>query len=180
MTDRGPLGVGPIKTPDCSGAPRSRANPSLADCNRASGKRCGRRGEFTLSAHQFLRQKHQGETESRRLAGSGAYEHDLFSTPEKPRHILGVFGGARRNRTADLLNAIQALSQLSYGPTLYPGLGDPRVVRRSGGASLAASAGEIKPLRRPRCRRRSDRTRRRRLPPLPRGRCRPRRRPRCR
>ena len=26
-------------------------------------------------------------------------------------------GGARRNRTADLLNAIQALSQLSYGPT---------------------------------------------------------------
>lgn len=27
------------------------------------------------------------------------------------------FGGARRNRTADLLNAIQALSQLSYGPT---------------------------------------------------------------
>jgi len=26
-------------------------------------------------------------------------------------------GGARRNRTADLLNAIQALSQLSYGPS---------------------------------------------------------------
>jgi hypothetical protein len=26
------------------------------------------------------------------------------------------FGGARRDRTADLLNAIQALSQLSYGP----------------------------------------------------------------
>ena len=25
-------------------------------------------------------------------------------------------GGARRDRTADLLNAIQALSQLSYGP----------------------------------------------------------------
>ena len=25
-------------------------------------------------------------------------------------------GGARRSRTADLLNAIQALSQLSYGP----------------------------------------------------------------
>jgi hypothetical protein len=27
------------------------------------------------------------------------------------------FGGAKRDRTADLLNAIQALSQLSYGPT---------------------------------------------------------------
>jgi hypothetical protein len=33
----------------------------------------------------------------------------LFST--------GVSGGARRNRTDDLLNAIQALSQLSYDPT---------------------------------------------------------------
>jgi hypothetical protein len=29
---------------------------------------------------------------------------------------FGEFGGARRNRTADLLHAMQALSQLSYGP----------------------------------------------------------------
>ena len=29
------------------------------------------------------------------------------------------FGGARRDRTADLLNAIQALSQLSYDPTSF-------------------------------------------------------------
>ena len=28
-------------------------------------------------------------------------------------------GGARRDRTADLYNAIVALSQLSYGPALY-------------------------------------------------------------
>ena len=28
------------------------------------------------------------------------------------------FGGARRDRTADLLHAMQALSQLSYGPIL--------------------------------------------------------------
>ncbi len=27
------------------------------------------------------------------------------------------FGGAKRDRTADLLHAMQALSQLSYGPT---------------------------------------------------------------
>ncbi len=27
-----------------------------------------------------------------------------------------MFGGARRDRTADLLHAMQALSQLSYGP----------------------------------------------------------------
>src|SRR5262245_11766044 len=30
---------------------------------------------------------------------------------------LGLSGGARGSRTPDLLNAIQALSQLSYGPT---------------------------------------------------------------
>src|SRR5690606_4801490 len=29
------------------------------------------------------------------------------------------FGGARRDRTADLLHAMQALSQLSYGPTRW-------------------------------------------------------------
>jgi len=29
-----------------------------------------------------------------------------------------VFGGARRDRTADLLHAMQALSQLSYGPEI--------------------------------------------------------------
>ena len=29
----------------------------------------------------------------------------------------GGAGGARRDRTADLLHAMQALSQLSYGPT---------------------------------------------------------------
>ena len=29
-----------------------------------------------------------------------------------------VCGGAERDRTDDLLNAIEALSQLSYGPTL--------------------------------------------------------------
>ena len=30
--------------------------------------------------------------------------------------LLGGSGGAKRDRTADLLNAIQALSQLSYSP----------------------------------------------------------------
>src|SRR6266436_4741460 len=37
------------------------------------------------------------------------------------------FGGARRDRTADLLHAMQALSQLSYGPLTVPrALGDSR------------------------------------------------------
>ena len=31
--------------------------------------------------------------------------------------VLNLFGGADGSRTHDLLNAIQALSQLSYGPT---------------------------------------------------------------
>ena len=31
-------------------------------------------------------------------------------------HQLIVYGGARRDRTADLLRATQALSQLSYSP----------------------------------------------------------------
>ncbi len=30
--------------------------------------------------------------------------------------IAGSFGGAKRDRTADLLHAMQALSQLSYSP----------------------------------------------------------------
>jgi hypothetical protein len=30
-----------------------------------------------------------------------------------------LFGGARRNRTDDLFNAIEALSQLSYGPSIF-------------------------------------------------------------
>jgi hypothetical protein len=38
-----------------------------------------------------------------------------------------VGGGANRNRTDDLLNAIQALSQLSYGPSLARGVGNGRV-----------------------------------------------------
>ena len=32
--------------------------------------------------------------------------------------LIRKFGGAEGNRTLDLLNAIQALSQLSYGPTI--------------------------------------------------------------
>jgi hypothetical protein len=33
--------------------------------------------------------------------------------------FLIFLGGARRNRTDDLFNAIEALSQLSYGPILF-------------------------------------------------------------
>ena len=33
--------------------------------------------------------------------------------------MFGLYGGDKRDRTADLLNAIQALSQLSYTPILF-------------------------------------------------------------
>ena len=37
----------------------------------------------------------------------------------KNLEIFICIGGATRDRTADLLNAIQALSQLSYSPNLF-------------------------------------------------------------
>ena len=38
--------------------------------------------------------------------------------------IIGGIGGAKRDRTADLLHAMQALSQLSYGPIPKQGAKD--------------------------------------------------------
>ena len=38
---------------------------------------------------------------------------------EKSTLVTKDFGGATRDRTADLLNAIQALSQLSYDPIMF-------------------------------------------------------------
>ena len=72
------------------------------------------------------------------------------------RRTFGTGGGARRVRTADLLNAIQALSQLSYGPgtpvslpvgkTLgsrrYSPRGVARQVRSRQQNALLAQAGE--------------------------------------
>jgi hypothetical protein len=40
-----------------------------------------------------------------------------MGTIDENNQSLGQTGGARRDRTADLLHAMQALSQLSYGPT---------------------------------------------------------------
>ncbi len=47
-----------------------------------------------------------------RTTDAHGYGHRSFVPPE--------FGGARRDRTADLLLAKQALSQLSYGPVGFP------------------------------------------------------------
>src|SRR5690242_2508601 len=60
---------------------------------------------------------------------ASARQPSLASLPEGGRWLaepkLAKAGGARRDRTADLLHAMQALSQLSYGPIQRPGgLGD--------------------------------------------------------
>ena len=60
--------------------------------------------------------------------------------------MFEIFGGAEGSRTLDLLNAIQALSQLSYGPI---GFVPPNSVARAGtlirtgcsGATIFSNAG---------------------------------------
>ena len=47
------------------------------------------------------------------------------------KSILAFFGGDKRDRTADLLNAIQALSQLSYTP-IFSFFGFPCSIRSTG------------------------------------------------
>src|SRR6201988_2919095 len=49
-------------------------------------------------------------------AGHASFFGHLVAAPREARRAKR--GGARRDRTADLLHAMQALSQLSYGPTL--------------------------------------------------------------
>ena len=50
-------------------------------------------------------------------------------------------GGARRDRTADLLHAMQALSQLSYSPT------EPRTLRTRANAVKTAGISDVMLLR---------------------------------
>src|SRR5436309_1676033 len=60
-----------------------------------------------------------------RLRPSG-YDAAAFATnglAEPKQAQPAKAGGARRDRTADLLHAMQALSQLSYGPLNRPRLG---------------------------------------------------------
>ena len=63
-----------------------------------------------------------GGAETIPSALSRAYRGDLQAYSEEGL-VPEAVGGARRNRTADLLNAIQALYQLSYGPTQSRGVG---------------------------------------------------------
>ncbi len=56
---------------------------------------------------------------------------------QKTGNLRENFGGADRDRTDDLLNAIQALSQLSYGPTYN--LHDAKKILESQTAALGLS-----------------------------------------
>jgi hypothetical protein len=54
----------------------------------------------------------------------------------KTRNPFKINGGAEGNRTHDLLNAIQALSQLSYSPTTnLKDKASPALVKSFGGCS---------------------------------------------
>ena len=50
------------------------------------------------------------------MSGMHRKTPDLFPNQVFSVHLTNFPGGDKRDRTADLLNAIQALSQLSYTP----------------------------------------------------------------
>jgi hypothetical protein len=50
------------------------------------------------------------------------------------RNLFKESGGARRDRTADLVNAIHALSQLSYGPDQNSKIEPPEASNRVAGS----------------------------------------------
>src|SRR5215208_3654629 len=54
-----------------------------------------------------------------------------------PGLAAGLHGGAKRSRTADLLNAIQALYQLSYSPEVSGLAARPKRPPREGGGHYA-------------------------------------------
>src|SRR6185503_15529704 len=60
------------------------------------------------------------------FAGAGKANEVDDRIPHAAQPLPGRIGGARGSRTPDLLNAIQALSQLSYGPTGDAVSGSPR------------------------------------------------------
>ena len=53
------------------------------------------------------------------LGGNCQHGFEVFCTFATELHYLEPLGGARRDRTADLLRAKQALSHLSYGPVKW-------------------------------------------------------------
>jgi hypothetical protein len=96
---------------------------------RASARAARRRNELRVSpalrAAASMTRRSVSGNETRTLRMTTGYPSDFRGGRSRPTRIkpiqdgsVGGVGGAERDRTVDLLNAIQALSQLSYGPTL--------------------------------------------------------------
>ena len=93
------------------------------DFSRESGEACAERRSSIHYA--FIMRAGKGVLEHLKKRGRGGCE--MFGNVEKQRRNkekapvfrLMLCGGDKRDRTADLLNAIQALSQLSYTPMIY-------------------------------------------------------------
>jgi hypothetical protein len=64
-------------------------------------------------------------SESRRILIADEFYDEYLEELSDMWKVLGLVGGAERDRTVDLLNAIQALSQLSYGPNEVGAPGAP-------------------------------------------------------
>ena len=81
------------------------SNWMFRNCRRVVGRRCSVTAEFRFVKNRGLKIAiFRGKRREKRP--------EIFE-------ISGL-GGDKRDRTADLLNAIQALSQLSYTPILRP------------------------------------------------------------
>ena len=57
--------------------------------------------------------------------------------------LLPESGGGKRDRTADLLHAMQALSQLSYTPFLYPAKGRRIILSRPAPVNVKHEHGKM-------------------------------------
>ncbi|MBF8260238.1 MAG: hypothetical protein HW377_2612 [Actinobacteria bacterium] len=67
----------------------------------------------------------------RYIGSNGPEIQQIMRLPQVIRiTMLEYFGGAERDRTVGLLNAIQALSQLSYSPTLFKIMNLPQPPRK--------------------------------------------------
>src|SRR5690606_6317800 len=88
-------------------SPRQKPNP---DWGTAWG--AGRTNNPSLYNVKY----HAHRSSSSRTNGKSVLIVTRSAKPGSEHHLPNANGGARRDRTDDLLNANQALSQLSYGP----------------------------------------------------------------
>jgi hypothetical protein len=113
-----PAGVGLGAAVSVSGAHERAHSNGIAMRERSHAKRTGRYGERRRSDQSPKPNLHLNSA-----AGYGQIRRP--KRPQTDRYTFFGACGAREDRTPDLLHAMQALSQLSYGPgpTWYPAAG---------------------------------------------------------